>query len=111
MKIVRWFKGMGACDGLTQELWQEDGPVGTTSHCLMTQAIFEDQVGIDAVKKMAEIIARHFSARCLCASEEATTRVIHFNNHPETTREDVDKVLRAYTEETEARDRYEWLLP
>ena len=104
MKIERWFKGAPICGypAKSQARWEEEGGDILTTNCLMTQALHEPGVTKEILVRLAAIIDRHFSSRCLCRTTEVTTRVIHFNNHPETTREDVDKVLRIYTEEMES---------
>ena len=91
-----WFQGVMYCGGVRMAGTAYDGGGST---CLWLHA---DEQGADLVR-LAEIVARLFPSRTTCGPCEvsAITRLIHFNNAPETTREDVTKVLKTYTEEME----------
>mgnify|MGYP001581935742 CR=1 FL=1 len=95
LKITRWFQGSATCAGerLTGNIRE---PGEAPAHCLlMVLPYFEG-----AEVRGCAIIERHFGARaCRCVGAGPATRIVHFNNHPETTREDVDKVLRIFDEE------------
>jgi hypothetical protein len=94
MKIERWFQGHSP--HFSGHPWAEQG--AGISECLGSV------VGWGRLSELAQvdvIIDRLFPGR-ICDCRWPVNRVVHFNNHPETTREDVDKVLHIYTEEVEA---------
>lgn len=95
MKITRWFKGNDAHGGFVNA--STEGGLGM-SDCLGSAIGWPNVTGMAQV---AQIIDRLFPGR-ICDCWSSAIQVMHFNNHPETTREDIDKVLLAYTEETEA---------
>ena len=96
MKITRWFQGAATCAGDRWDGIQEPGDWPTPAACLLMALPHFER----AETLVLRIINRHFSARaCRCPNAHMATRIVHFNNHPETTREDVDKVLRIYDEE------------
>lgn len=105
MKIERWFKGSATCTGFKPDLFQPEEGEGVAT-CLAIELEVEtpyEQVPA-AARRMANIIDRLFPERacqCFKAADAQSGCLVHFNNHPETTREDVDKVLLVYTEETE----------
>ncbi len=97
MKIERWFKGAASC-GPSAPM-QEDGDA--MAQCLWTQITY---VGLGhETARLAEIIRRHFGGREVCEMCQWSdlTFIIHTNNSPATTREDVDKILRIFSEEME----------
>ncbi len=96
LKIDRWFQGAATCVGDRWDGIQEPGDWPTPAACLLM--VLPHFAGAET--KVAAIIERHWSARaCRCEKAAPATRIVHFNNHPETTREDVDKVLLIYSEE------------
>jgi hypothetical protein len=111
MKINRWFQGAAVCGGFREypaggafHLYEE-APFGAApAHCLWTQASY-DGATLAQTRRLADVIARHFPSRATCQQCEQSPimRLIHFNNDPLTTREDIDKVLQIFTEESEAR--------
>jgi hypothetical protein len=104
MRIERWFQGVGGCgyQRLRPAAVCEPGAL-ITPHCLYTAS---SCVEGEDVLRLAAITTRLFGHRCLCPDDNSTprriSRMVHINNHPETTREDIDKILRVYTEEMEA---------
>lgn len=104
MHIARWFQSTTVCAGLRagSGMFEEAGD--EMAQCLFTQAMY-DRLDTAAQGRLAAVVERHFPARSWCERCEWSpiTRLIHFNNHPETTREDLDKVLRVFTEEEDAR--------
>ena len=104
MKIDRWFQGP-MVHGVEPEHWgtlvSEPGERGVRPECLGSAVTLNTWQDNTALERVDKIIDRLFPGRvCDCALP--VYRVIHFNNSKETTREDVDKVLRIYTEEVEA---------
>lgn len=98
MKIERWFKGC-MVHGNVVDGYEEPGV--ERAECLGSIVTGNEWRDIQALDRMAGVIARLFPGR-ICDCWGASIQVVHFNNAPETTREDVDKVLLAYTEEVEA---------
>jgi hypothetical protein len=103
MRIDSWMKATQTCehDKIDLEKVVVEGP---DAQCLSVAA---DRLALlpQQVQHIAQIIRRHFASRVTCWSCQGGpgwTTLTHFNDHPETTREDVDKVLRIYTEEVEA---------
>ena len=95
LKIDRWFQGVGTCAGdrWTGNAYEEGS---APADCLLM--VLPHFARAEA--HVLRIIERHYGARaCQCPGLHAETRIVHFNNHPATTREDVDKVLRIYSEE------------
>ena len=84
-------------------LYEEAPFGGPMAHCLWTQAA-ADGLSLAAQQRLADVISRQFPSRATCEKCETSPimRMIHFNNDPATTREDIDKILRIYTEESEA---------
>lgn len=101
MKITRWFQNTTACAGQRPGYGFFEEGAGLPM-CLYTQACV-DRMDVDAIARLAAVVERHFPARCWCerCAFSPISRLIHFNNSSETTREDIDKVLRIYTEEME----------
>lgn len=99
MEIKTWFQGSMTCDGVRKNIgvWE-----GHHSTCLYTQAQL-DKLTQQEQMRLAGIIERLFSGRTGCAHCDFSPiqRMIHFNNHPETTREDINKVLGVFNEEGE----------
>lgn len=104
MDIKRWFQGVAVCSGTRASgiIYEESALGEPMANCLWTQAQL-DGLSRQATTRLAAVVERHFPARAWCeqCSVGSISRLIHFNNHPETTREDIDKVLRIYTEEME----------
>ena len=98
MKIERWFQGVATCSGERREgNICEEGPYLAT--CLLMALPF---LG-GAEERIVQIIERHFSHRaCQCPGIGPALRIVHANNHPDTTREDIDKILRIFNEEKDA---------
>lgn len=105
MKIERWFQGAYICDGVREGFdgFSEDGTA--MAQCLATQAMY-DRLTPAQIAQLASIVVRLFPSRTTCERCEFSriSRLIHANNHELTTREDIDKILRIFTEEEQARD-------
>jgi hypothetical protein len=102
MKIERWFQQpLSHPDTAVTAAWEEPGDGPTQCLGYVVANGITSWESLPAIHHLAAIIDRLFPSR-ICNCRWAAGRVIHFNNHRETTREDVDKVLRIYTEETEA---------
>jgi hypothetical protein len=87
--IERWFKGPATCGGFTAGKVSAESWRGGQVHCLFTAR--DSDLEVD---QLAAIIARLFPERaCRCPGARPSTQVIHFNNHPATTRDDVDKIV------------------
>jgi hypothetical protein len=97
MNIERWFQGSDVCGQreIRPALFIEDGDGSVMPRCLLMVMPWGEEAAL------LRIIERHFSARACRCDDRHANRIVHFNNNPETTREDIDKVLRIYTEETE----------
>ena len=111
MEIKRWFQGAGVCSGFRDfnpygwfHLYEEAPFGGPIAQCLWTQAAY-DGLSLAQQQRLSDVIARHFPSRATCEKCEQSPimRMIHFNNDPATTREDIDKILRIFTEEEEGR--------
>lgn len=101
MQIARWFKGEATCDRKGGSGYFEAmGEAFTMAQCLYTQAL-TDKLDEHAMARLAAVVERHFPSRATCAHCDFSpiSRLIHFNNDEQTTREDVDKVLRVFSEE------------
>ena len=102
MRIERWFQGAYICGGDRGHFggFYEDGP--DIAHCLFTQAMY-DRLTPEQIAQLAGIVMRLFPSRTTCERCEWSpiSRLIHFNNSADTTREDLDKVLAVFTEEFE----------
>ena len=90
--IERWFQGESVC-GALRERTQEPGK--QLLHCLWTYGRAHEY----DINALAGVIERLFPERaCHCANGQQSPiiQVIHFNNHLDTTHDQVDKVLHTY---------------
>lgn len=94
-KIERWFKGTSVCTGVRSAPLDE-GPFGDAELCLAMAT-----QGQSELTALADIILRLFPERACRCNEYLWNRVVHFNNHPNTTRGDVDKIMHTYEMEKE----------
>jgi len=102
-EITRWFQGDATCteSGGDVSKWKtEDGQSHNPSihFCLATAS-----GGVwmsEELQQLAAIIERLFPERaCRCDLPTylaAWTRVVHFNNHPDTTRDQIDKIVHEF---------------
>lgn len=105
MKIDRWFQGSGVCPGVMAGEQREepfDLMSFKASDCLWTAGTREN-LSMAEMQRFADVADRLFFARCTCDNGRYSpiTKLIHTNNHPETTREDIDKILAVFSEESE----------
>ena len=104
MVIHRWFQGSSVCGGYRSgSLFNiyEEAPFGApAAHCLFTQAV-SDGLSLIGLQLLAGVVQRHFPTRAMCqrCEQSPSTRLIHFNNDPRTTREDINKILQSFSEE------------
>lgn len=90
-----WFKGTTQHAGDDRTFWFESppdwlDPNRPDRHCLLLacESLIE-------TKQVAAIITTLFPERA-CGCDIAAYQVVHFNNHPDTTRDEVDKILHTY---------------
>ena len=82
--ILNWFQGSGGHGVEHQIRW------GGRAACLWTACSSEQET-----TDLAAVVGRLFPERvCDCPAPNA--RLIHFNNAPETTRDEIDKIMRTY---------------
>lgn len=85
--IGGWFQGTGSCVGDQPIRWGT-WPIG---NCLMMACESEAEVAaLDA------IVTTLFPERACKCQTSPRRRLVHFNNHPDTTRDQVDKILHTY---------------
>ena len=94
IEIKVWFQGTGLHDGVRRSMYTEAGEDLGLCLWMATQG---DRV---AQKSLHNIVKRLFPER-VCACQDSGKALIHFNNHPETTRDMIDKVIHAYHMEEE----------
>lgn len=112
LQIERWFQGSAVCDDYRTRphveasfhLYEEAPFGGPIAQCLFTQATV-DRLTAEDRQRLADVVLRLFPSRTTCqrCDQSAISRLIHANNNAATTREDIDKILKTFTEEEEAR--------
>jgi hypothetical protein len=85
-----WFKGSHNGHPPLAEPWLESPEHRPTRSCLLLAC-----ESLAEVTQLASIIGTLFPERA-CACAMLAEQVVHFNNHPATTRDEVDKILHAY---------------
>jgi hypothetical protein len=87
-RIERWFKGTTYHDG-DREYWAEPG---TGVELCLALACDKDE----ELRRLGDVLAALFPERICCPADMPNWRLIHFNNHPNTTRDEIDKIMHTY---------------
>lgn len=99
-EIKRWFQGGNHCPGVAiKHAYLEPGEEKQTD-CLITATDTREERVV-----LWNIITRLFPERtCSCSSTlvtlgEPSVPLMHFNNHPDTTRDQIDKIIHEFNME------------
>lgn len=87
-EIKEWMQGPENCEGYDHK---KAIPWSGGQHCLGTAIHWE----YNSMELMADIIGRLFPER-ICDHGKLMSKIIHFNNHPNTTRDQIDKIIHEY---------------
>jgi hypothetical protein len=87
-RIERWFKGSTCHDG-RRKVWREPG--SGLERCLALACETNGEI-----RQLASILTSLFPERICCPAHMPTEQLIHFNNHPDTTRDEIDKIMHTY---------------